>query len=105
MPKMKNSLIIVLLILASCNDSVEVKIIKEIEKSVTIGDVKKYNRYYYIENNIVYGTYLVTNEKSKFLMLKKNEIPKVLDGGCDVINVVFDLNTKKIQNQFCNESS
>jgi hypothetical protein len=60
MEKAKNAWVVMLLMLASCSDSPGVKTIKEIEKSVKINDVQKYDRYYYIENNIAHGIYLIT---------------------------------------------
>jgi hypothetical protein len=101
----KKCLIFIFLIGVSCSDNTEIQSIKEIEKSIKIYDVEKYDRYYYIENNIAYGTYLIVARNGKILIVHKNEIPKVLDGGCDVINATLDLKSKRVENIFCNESS
>lgn len=94
-----------LFMIASCSDSPETKIIKEIEKSVKINDIQKYDRYYYIENDIAYGIYLITNREGRLFIVQKDKMTKILYGGCDVINATFDLNTENIQNVFCKESS
>lgn len=65
-----------------------------------------YDRYYAWENRDdgvrkVLGTY-VRGPQGRRHWVNENELPLVMDGGCDIVTLTYDLDTDRIERVECN---
>jgi hypothetical protein len=60
-----------------------------------------YTRYYHRKGDKVIGRYLLREPKGR-RWARKEDVPAAMDGGCSVVNVIFDAATQKIERVFCN---
>jgi hypothetical protein len=78
--------------------------IEAIERSVTIPEgghkIERYLRYYANdevgEKSIVIGLYLANRDEVGIKIVDKEDLPNVLDGGCDVIRLRYDRVSMKV---------
>lgn len=61
----------------------------------------RYRRYYYRDDRVVIGTYVLSNNPGREWRAKDKTI-LVLDGGCGVINVVFSTTENRVIYTDCN---
>jgi hypothetical protein len=54
------------------------------------------------ERRVVVGTFLQDPDGAGVRIVDLKKMPKVLDGGCDVINLKYDIERKKVLELFCN---
>jgi len=80
--------------------------LKNMENMVGIDNFRNpdlYDRYYSVENGVATGIYIRSDRKNGTLrIVKKNDLPVVMDGGCSVINVEFELKSERVLSAFCN---
>jgi hypothetical protein len=63
--------------------------------------LNRYKRYYYRDNGAVVGTYVLSSKPGREWRTK-DKIIMVLDGGCDVVNVVFSIKDNRGTYAACN---
>jgi hypothetical protein len=105
--------------LAGCSGSSQVeqqKTIRLIESKIRLPKaaykIEKYARYYAKENDKVTGVYVITVDPSnKFYDLPiggsrwiddYRNLPSISDGGCQIVNVIYDLAKHDVEKVFCN---
>ena len=80
--------------------------LKKMEILVDIKNFKEpnmYNRYYFIDNGIANGIYIKSDFGHGLIhVVKDSDLPIIMDGGCSIINIKFDLKNKKVLSAFCN---
>lgn len=85
-------------------------IMDRIEATITMplgaSSISLYGRYYAWESRDdgvrkVLGTY-VRGESSERHWVRQNELPLVLDGGCDIVTLTYDVNSDRIERVECN---
>jgi len=69
--------------------------------------LNKYARYYAADGTRVIATYIISGSDERLVgkrrwMADKRDLPMVMDGGCMVVNVVYDLAKKKVEQSSCN---
>lgn len=102
-------LILVLFFLSSCyrdHDKFQQSDLEKIERILNfpseVGDLNKYHRYCFV-NKIELNCIYVNEGQKKFTLIKKfSDMPEILDGGCDIINLKYKLIEDKIDHLFCN---
>lgn len=64
-------------------------------------NLSDYARYYYRDGTKVVGIY-VSGDKPGRRWVMKSKAPVIMDGGCGVVNVVFDVASRRVTSTFCN---
>lgn len=54
---------------------------------------------------IVIGTFVYDPQNADVRIVAPKQMPKILDGGCDIINLTYDVDQKQILTLFCNGES
>lgn len=92
-------------------EEIRARIMDEIERQVQLppdaDKFQKYARYYAFDGDKVIGTYMTSagNDplRGRRLWLgDRRDLPTLMDGGCAVVNVVYDPLAKRIESTFCN---
>jgi hypothetical protein len=87
------------------------RIMDEIERQVQLppeaGELQQYARYYAFDGESVIGTYMSSGENDplrgkRLWLADRRDLPILMDGGCAVVNVVYDPPTQRVENTFCN---
>lgn len=87
------------------------RIMDEIERQVQLPpdahELQKYARYYAFDGDKVIGTYTTSagNDQLRGRRLwlgDRRDLPILMDGGCAVVNVVYDPLAQRIERAFCN---
>ena len=63
--------------------------------------LRDYGRYYYRDGGKVVGVY-VSGDESGRRWVMKSKAPIIMDGGCGVVNVVFDVASRQVESISCN---
>ena len=73
------------------------------------GSISGYNRFYAIKveagHEMIWGTFLLTNRSPPLPtihIVRPEEMPAILDGGCSVVHLLYDIREAKITSIFCN---
>jgi hypothetical protein len=86
-------------------------IMDEIERQVRLppdaDELQKYARYYAFDGDKVIGTYMTSagNDplRGKRVWLgDRRDLPVLMDGGCAVVNIVYDPLAQRVESTFCN---
>jgi len=82
------------------------KIEKEIKMPANSLAIDKYARYYVLSNEkgikVLVGTYRHDEKNSGIHIVRPENIPQVMDGGCSIVNVRYDVVRKVFLEVFCN---
>lgn len=54
------------------------------------------------DRRLIVGTFLHDPENAGIRIVEREKIPEVLDGGCDVVNLKYDIERKEVLALFCN---
>ena len=81
--------------------------IAALEKDVPLPDASRalagYDRYYAISENRIEAVYLSSGRGSgRIHHLERRDLPRVKDGGCSVVNIVFDRTSNRFARILCN---
>ena len=108
-----------LLVLAACSSAAERQqrqIMRQIEQKVQLpagaAKLEKYARYYAMDGSRVVGTYITfVDPRNDYYNLPTGQarwindhrnLPGISDGGCSVVNVLYDPKTQKVEEVSCN---
>lgn len=65
-----------------------------------------YARYYYGQTmqgrRLLIGEFVLGDEQPGIRVVKPDKAPKILDGGCSVVNLKYDIRQEKVVAIFCN---
>lgn len=111
---MKKTDLVFALLLASCSSDMdrnkdiglEGQEISEIESALRLPSgasaLEAYDRYYYLSDETIEGRFTKAKvTPGKVLLVEANQLPQVLDGGCDVIFLHIDRGTKVVNSILC----
>jgi hypothetical protein len=114
---MRKKMLILFFILSSCNEmdrKVDEKNIKnksfEFENNIVIpenGNISEFDRYYFFGEKYIDGL-LIHNDQKKGdvkIVHDKTEFPEISDGGCGIVHVKIEMDSKKIVYIFCRSGS
>lgn len=83
----------------------------EIERQIQLPpeakEFERYARYYTFDDGRVIGTYVASGGGDPLIgkrlwVSDKRYLPTLMDGGCVIVNVVYDPIGQKIEHTFCN---
>lgn len=85
-------------------------LVAEVEAHITLPEGSKpigsYSRYYYgrLEHGhrVLVGEFVLDDSAPGVYIVSATHAPKVLDGGCSVVNLTYDTAHKKVTSLFCN---
>jgi hypothetical protein len=85
-------------------------IIAQLEANLTMpkdaSPLQSYVRYFAGEvvggRDIVVGIFVYDPEHAEIRVVGTNQMPKILDGGCDVIHLTYDVDQRKVLSLSCN---
>jgi hypothetical protein len=81
--------------------------VTEIESKIKLPSgsrpLSSYVRYYSSdENGTVIATYFFDSTPGRVVIVGKGDMPGIMDGGCDVINVRYSVSNRQFEQVFCN---
>lgn len=87
-------------------------LIAEVEAHLVLpdgaGPLDQYGRYYYGDvkhgRRVLVGEFVQVSDPGVHIVAP-TQAPRILDGGCSVINLVYDMAEKKVTPLFCNGSA
>lgn len=81
----------------------------EIERQVQLpadaDELQNYARYYTFDGKRVIATYVASRGNDPLKGQRRwraERLPTVMDGGCAVVNIIYDPRARKIENTYCN---
>jgi hypothetical protein len=82
-------------------------IISDLERKIRLpsesGPLQSYDRYYFMHAPRITGVYVRSKSGTgSARQVKEAELPSIQDGGCDVINLEFDIEQEEFIKLFCN---
>lgn len=83
-------------------------IIEQIESQITLPegayDLGQYDRYYILNGDAFIATYIRSSDStgSVYVVGSRQDIPDLLDGGCQVVHVSGKVSTPENASTFCN---
>lgn len=105
---MKPYVLLVASLLACSSDYDEngINLIKEIESDISlpkkINGLEKYHRYCFNEQKELNCVYILEETENITFVKSYKDLPEIMDGGCDVINLKYDKISKNVEYFFCN---
>lgn len=111
-------MVLALLLLSGCAIAGEAAwtpsptLVAEVEAHLTLPvgsqPISSYSRYYYGRfeqgRRVLVGEFLLGDSSVGIHIVSPAAAPKVLDGGCSVVNLTYDPAQKKVTSLFCNGS-
>ncbi|WP_298164207.1 hypothetical protein [Novosphingobium sp.] len=89
----------------------QTRIMENIERQVQLPPeaqgLNEYNRYYAFDGERVIATYVLSDgndprKGQRYWLAKRQDLPLVMDGGCGIVNVIYDPLAKRVDETFCN---
>ena len=110
-----------LLLLAACSSAAESQqreAMKQIEERIQLPagaeKLESYARYYAMDGSRIVGTYITEVDRQNphydlpagqhRWLDDRHNLPAISDGGCSVVNVLYDPATQKVEQASCNEA-